>query len=412
MKSDIDQIMEEQGLDALLVFGSASHNPAMGYFTGRVHVTHGYLLKMRGKAPVFFHASMERDEAAKSGLQTKNLADYNPAALLTETKGDRIRADAKLLGAIFEEFQVTGRVAIYGKSELGPILEVLNQVKQDHGDLEFIGEAERCSVLARARMTKSDEEIERMRAMGEITTAVVAEVAEFLTSHQVKDGVLKNQQGEVLTIGEVKRKINLWLVMRGAENPEGTIFSIGRDAGVPHSAGEADQPVETGKTIIFDIFPTEAGGGYYFDFTRTWCIGHAPDEVFALHQDVSNVYDEVFATLKMNTPCRDYQLLTCEKFEQAGHPTVLNSPQTEEGYVHSLAHGIGLSVHERPIFRHSEDNTAELEPGMVFTFEPGLYYPAKGMGVRLEDTVWVRPDGEFELLADFPKDLVLKIPGA
>jgi Xaa-Pro aminopeptidase len=48
----------------------------------------------------------------------------------------------------------------------------------------------------------------------------------------------------------------------------------------------------------------------------------------------------------------------------------------------------------------------------VFTFEPGLYYPERGMGVRIEDTVWARPDGGFEVLAEYPKDLVLKIPGA
>jgi len=50
-----------------------------------------------------------------------------------------------------------------------------------------------------------------------------------------------------------------------------------------------------------------------------------------------------------------------------------------------------------------------LEPGSVVTIEPGLYYPERGMGVRLEDTVWVRPDGEMEILADYPLDLVLPV---
>ena len=44
---------------------------------------------------------------------------------------------------------------------------------------------------------------------------------------------------------------------------------------------------------------------------------------------------------------------------------------------------------------------------MVVTLEPGLYYPERGLGVRLEDTLWARPDGVFEPLADFSKDLVL-----
>ena len=72
---------------------------------------------------------------------------------------------------------------------------------------------------------------------------------------------------------------------------------------------------------------------------------------------------------------------------------------------------MGLDVHEGPSFSHLESNTDVLQPGTVFTFEPGLYYPERGMGVRIEDTVWARPDGGFEVLAEYPKDLVLKIPG-
>jgi Xaa-Pro aminopeptidase len=47
----------------------------------------------------------------------------------------------------------------------------------------------------------------------------------------------------------------------------------------------------------------------------------------------------------------------------------------------------------------------------VFTIEPGLYYPEREIGVRIEDTVWMRPDGELEVLVDYPKDLVLELPG-
>jgi Xaa-Pro aminopeptidase len=49
-------------------------------------------------------------------------------------------------------------------------------------------------------------------------------------------------------------------------------------------------------------------------------------------------------------------------------------------------------------------------PGTVFTIEPGLYYPEQGLGVRIEDTFYMRPDGELEILVDFPRDLVLELP--
>ena len=80
-----------------------------------------------------------------------------------------------------------------------------------------------------------------------------------------------------------------------------------------------------------------------------------------------------------------------------------------QGYVHSLAHGVGLNIHERPWsgLTSSEDNI--LKPGVVFTSEPGLYYPEKGMGARIEDTYWVSPEGRIGVLAEYPYDFVLKM---
>jgi Xaa-Pro aminopeptidase len=174
----------------------------------------------------------------------------------------------------------------------------------------------------------------------------VAEVADFLTSHAVKDGHLVKPDSQPLRIGEVKNRINLWLAERGAENPEDTIFAIGRDAGVPHSSGIPEDEVRLGQTIVFDIYPCQAGGGYYYDFTRTWCLGYAPDEAMALYEQVHTVYTRLSEELTANTPCAPYQRRTCELFEAQGHPTVLSQPETEEGYVHSLGHGVGLNIHK------------------------------------------------------------------
>jgi Xaa-Pro aminopeptidase len=87
MKTDIDALMESHEIDALLVTGPAQHNPAMYYFTGGGHISQADLIKKRGQAPVLFYNSMERDEAAKTGLQTKVLCDYRMRDLLKESKG-------------------------------------------------------------------------------------------------------------------------------------------------------------------------------------------------------------------------------------------------------------------------------------------------------------------------------------
>jgi Xaa-Pro aminopeptidase len=411
MKSDIDRFMQESDIDALLIVGSARHNAAMTYFTGIVHVSNSYVLKKRNRAPILFHSAMERDEAARTNMQTKNLDDYDSQKLLQQAEGNSVLADALRFKQIFDEFKVEGRISIHGVGDVGAFYGLFQTTKDLIPEVEFVVESRTSSVLTRARITKDEAEVARIRKMGEVTTDVVAETAQFLSSHKAKNGHLTNSNGETLTIGEVKRQINIWLAQRGAENSEGTIFAIGADAGVPHSSGVDDQPVELGKPIVFDIFPRENGGGYFFDFTRTWCLGHAPDNVLQVYQDVFDVYHEVYQALEPGKPCTDFQQLTCELFESRNHPTVLNSPDTEKGYVHSLGHGLGLDVHESPRFRQEEGNEDILQPGSVITVEPGLYYPEQGLGVRLENTVWVRPDGKLETLGEYPMDLVLKVSG-
>jgi Xaa-Pro aminopeptidase len=90
---------------------------------------------------------------------------------------------------------------------------------------------------------------------------------------------------------------------------------------------------------------------------------------------------------------------------------LLEDTTTQIGYCHSLGHGLGLNVHETPFLSQLDSNNDMIEPGSVFTIEPGLYYPDRGMGVRLEDTYWMRPDGELERLSNFPTDLVLEMRG-
>jgi Xaa-Pro aminopeptidase len=409
MKKDLDAIMQSKNLDALLVTGPAQHNPPMYYLTGGGHLTRADVIKKRGGEAVLFHAPMEREEAAKTGLRTKNIDDYNFHELLQKSGGDFFNATVERYSLMLSEAGVaSGRVAIYGQMDAGMAFLLFNAIAKRLPELTIVGEYND-SVLLEAMSTKDEDEIARMRAMGRTTTEVVGKVAEYLTSQRVKGEVLVNESGLPLTIGHIKNLINLWLAERGAESPEGVIFASGRDAGIPHSSGDPSSELRLGQTIVFDIFPCEAGGGYHYDFTRTWCLGYAPDDVQALYDDVLAVYRQIMGELQAGTPCPDYQRRTCQLFEEQGHPTIQSNPQTQDGFVHSLGHGLGLHVHERPWFGKNATQADVLAPGVVVTIEPGLYYPEKGMGVRLEDTVWVRPDGQMEILADYPLDLVLPI---
>jgi Xaa-Pro aminopeptidase len=297
-------------------------------------------------------------------------------------------------------------VAFYGQVDAGEFLSLMQEFQRIAPEYVLVGETQD-SILMSARATKENDEIERIRRMGKVTTQVVGRVADMLSTAALRGNQLLNHAGEVLRVGEVKQQINLWLAEAGAENPEGTIFSIGRDAGVPHSTGSAGDALELGKTIVFDIFPCEAQGGYFYDFTRTWCLGYAPDEVLKVYEDVLHVYQTVVSRLAPGKPCKEYQNLTCELFGKQGHPTIQSNPGTTDGYVHSLGHGLGLAVHEAPWFSLSMPGEDRLIPGSVFTIEPGLYYPERGIGVRLEDTYLAEANGTFTKLADFPMDLIL-----
>ena len=94
---------------------------------------------------------------------------------------------------------------------------------------------------------------------------------------------------------------------------------------------------------------------------------------------------------------------SCEPYERAGLPTQRTKQPgqvLEEGFYHSLGHGVGLEVHEAPVLGRTPD---QVVAGDVVTLEPGCYRPGFG-GCRLEDLILVTDDGA-ELLTDFPYDL-------
>ncbi|MCZ2122611.1 MAG: M24 family metallopeptidase [Anaerolineales bacterium] len=409
MKSDLDALMQARNLEALIIFGNAEHNPPMYYMTGGGHVSHATLIKKRGAEALLFHGDMERDEAAKSGLKLISYSKYSLEELAQKSNGDSARAGALRFEAMLKDAGVTaGRVGVYGTYDISSVFALLSSLQKINSEIEFVGEPREDSIFMRAMETKDEAEVERIRRMGQITTAVVAQVKEYLVSCAVRaDEVLLKEDGAPLTVGDVHSKIRLWVAEHGAELPSGFIFAIGRDAGVPHSAGNPTDLMRLGQTIVFDIYPAEAGGGYYYDFTRTWSLGYATPEAQEIYDQVKEIFDKLNENFDLNVPFKNYNLMTCEYYESKGHQTPLHTKAPIEGYVHSLGHGVGLNIHERPFSGLTAGDDQRLAPGVVVTSEPGLYYPEKGMGFRIEDTLWVRPDGKMETLVEYPYDFVL-----
>jgi len=399
--------MEERGLDAALVGGAVHGNPAMYYMTNGAGLTGGFVLKKRGEEPVLLCWPMEREEAAASGLTVVNLGQYDFTSIVREL-GDQLAATVELYRRVFADLGVSGRVGFYGLQDRGHAWVLLNALNAQLEGIEVHGDFD-VTLIDAARATKDLAEAERIREVGRRTCAVVARTVEFLQSHRVKDEMLVQADGTPLTIGRVHEEINRFLAEQRLEDPEGFIFSIGRDAGIPHSKGRPDDVIALGQTIVFDIFPREAGGGYFFDMTRTFCLGYAPPEVEQAYQEVHECVERLIEAYEVGTEARHYQQMTCEFFESRGHPTIASDTKTEIGYVHTVGHGLGLAIHEEPRFADIPTNTDVLKPGHVFTCEPGLYYPDRGFGMRIEDVIWIDPDGTVHDLTEFPKGLVIEV---
>lgn len=151
MKSDLDALMQARNLDALLVLGSAEHNPPMYYFTGGGHVSGAALIKKRGEAPILFYNDMERDEAAKTGLQTQSFSAYPFDELFKEAGGDMSLTGALRFKRMFTDLGLTqGRIGIYGHVELGGAFGMLNQFQRIAPDFELVGRSGMDSVFIRA----------------------------------------------------------------------------------------------------------------------------------------------------------------------------------------------------------------------------------------------------------------------
>ena len=411
MLERLENLMETAGAHALWVTGPAQHNPSMVYFTGICHLSVADLFLIKGKQPVIICGPMEREEAAKSGYKLFSYSDYDLRPLLKETGGDRAKANALRYLQIFKDIGLEeGKVLVYGQKEVGPMISLTQGLHKLNPRLEFQGDNQD-AVLLEARSLKRPDEIERIRRMGEITTRVVGNTQELLSSSKLDGEILVKSDGSPLKLGEVKTQIDLWLAEYGAEAPENTIFALGRDAALPHSIGNPADTMCLGKTIVFDIFPCEKGGGYFYDFTRTWSLGYATDEVQATFNQVKQVYDTLISELEFGRNPNYLQQRTCDLFEGMGHATIRQDPRIESGYVHGIGHGVGLDVHEKPWSSYPDDPSNNLQAGSVFTIEPGLYYPEKGYGIRLEDTWYCDANGAFHKFADYPMDLVVPMKG-
>jgi Xaa-Pro aminopeptidase len=403
MKSDLDRLMQKRAIDAIVIFGQARENALLRYMTSSAKISDGIVVKLRGKNPLLICNSMEREEAAKSGLSVALYNDFKLGTFVKET-GSTFEGRLRMFDEIFRQQNLAGTISFYGLADPGASYMLLSRLAVMRPDLTIIGETE-TSVFEEACMTKDPFEIEQIKLVAERANKVFAETIDFIRSHKVQNSILVKENGAPLTVQDVKVFVRRQTLETGLDDGGEMIFAIGHDAGVPHSRGEDQDTLALGKSIIFDFFPRSLETGYYHDMTRTFCLGFAPPEVQEAYEQVLHVFHEILESLSVGTRYASYQDIACDFFKSHGHANVRDNPATKEGYVHGLGHGLGQEIHERPsTYSHSTDVQ---QANQVITIEPGLYYPDRGFGVRIEDTIYIDENGEAHSLTPVSKDLVI-----
>ena len=249
------------------------------------------------------------------------------------------------------------------------------------------------------RRSKSETEIAGIRRAQRACEAALDAARELLRNAE-PNGAGLEVDGEPLTSERIKRVIEDVFADHGVEGSD-MIVAHGPQTAVGHDAGSGQ--IAPNEPIVFDLFPKDKSTGCYSDMTRTYVVGEPSDEIKEWYTLVKRALETSTAGVKPGVNGRALFELVCDQFQEAGYKTQLNKEPgevLEDGFFHSLGHGVGLEVHELPSMGRSGQ---ELVPGDVITIEPGLYRSGYG-GLRLEDIVLVTKDG-YELLTDYPYDL-------
>ena len=221
------------------------------------------------------------------------------------------------------------------------------------------------TVLRALRMIKSGSEIKALRDAAAAIDRVHARVPEWLRAGR--------------TEREVGEDIAAAIVEEGHLRADFVIVGSGPNGASPHHE-LSDRVITRGDPVVVDIGGTMPSG-YCSDSTRTYCVGHAPDDFLTYYGVLQLAQAAAVDHVRPG--------VTAESVDAAARGLLTRAGYGEQ-FIHRTGHGIGLETHEEPYI--VSGNTEELRAGMAFSVEPGVYFPSRH-GARIEDIVVVTEDG-------------------
>jgi Xaa-Pro aminopeptidase len=237
------------------------------------------------------------------------------------------------------------------------------------------------TVLSPLRIRKSPAEVGALLAAGEAIDRVHANVPGWL-----RPGLTERQVGA---------RIAEAILAEGHVQVDFVIVGSGPNAASPHHE-VSDRVISDGDVVVVDIGGTMPSG-YCSDCTRTYAVGHAPDDFMKYYEVLKRAQDAATESVRPGVSAQSVDRTAREIIAGAGYG---------EWFIHRTGHGIGLESHEDPYI--VEGNTTTLEAGMAFSIEPGIYPGPHG--ARIEDIVVCADPvtgGGVQRLNNAPRDLVV-----
>jgi Xaa-Pro aminopeptidase len=254
-------------------------------------------------------------------------------------------------------------------------VEAFEQLKKGFEFVQFIP---RPNLSQLNRQIKSDDDLKRLQKAVDSGAKAFDEFVEFVKT-----------QGVGLSEKELHFEALRFFTCKGQRDVSfSPIVAINANAAKPHAL-PTDLVLKWGDTLLLDAGVIE--DGFCSDRTRTFCVKPQMDASKSQKFDnalYQKVYDTVLraqeAALNISGPG-----VRASEVDRAARE-VIKEAGFGEYFVHSTGHGVGRDIHELPVI--SSSSSTLLEPGMVYTIEPGIYLPSE-IGVRIEDMVVVESSG-------------------
>jgi len=393
------EIARAAGLDALALVPGANFTRLYGHDFHQNERPLVVLIPAEG-APAAVVPNLELASFGKLGFEGevfdwRDQSGYQGAfdALLASVTVRRVGVEGQLMRVFVEQALTRGAVARGG-------------ARRDGGD-DGAGERNPAGRGAGGQgvgaRNASDASFEIVDAQREIASLRLrkneAEIAALREAIRITETALAETVAEV-RIGQTEKAIENRLVQRlfaaGADDfAFPPIVAAGDNAAQPHASARHDYAVRAGDALLIDC--GARAGGLCADITRTFFVGRCSDEHARLHECVQRANE---AGREAAGPAT-----TAHAVDEAA-TAVLESSSWADLVRHKTGHGLGRDIHEDPYIMRG--NHERLEPGTVFTVEPGLYREGE-IGVRIEDDVLVTGDGA-ESLTAFERSVIVLDP--